>query len=140
MSAKQCPSCLQPIHSDERATNAQNHPEFSCLLQGDLLTLEVLGYEENKTASGVLPLPDDPRATLPASQYFPLMRIICMSITALDDDALFTFLSPPFYEFLILLENTAHVTPKKNPQVQVAITHWLFAGGQTRFFAFLGTF
>jgi hypothetical protein len=140
MSAKQCPSCLQSIHFHEYATNAQKHPEFSCLLQGDFLTLQVLGYEENKIAPGILPPPDDPRAPLPASQYFPLMHIICMSIAALDDDALFTFLSPPFYEFLTLLENTAHVTPKKNPQVQVAIAHWLFAGGQTRFFAFLDTF
>jgi hypothetical protein len=140
ISAKQCPSCLQPIRSSERAINAQKHPEFPCLLQGDLLTLQVLGYKENKTDSGILPMPDDPRALLPASEYFPLMRIICMSIAALDDDALFTFLSPPFYALLTLLENPAHVTPKKNPQVQVAIAHWLFAGGQTRFFAFLDTF
>jgi len=140
ISPKQCPSCLQPIRSSERAIHAQNHPDFSCLLQGDLLTLQVLGYKETKTDSGILPMPDDLRAMLPASEYFPLMRIICMSIAALDDDALFTFLSPSFYQLLTLLKNTAHVTPEKNPQVQVAIAHWLFAGGQTRFFAFFDTF
>jgi hypothetical protein len=134
-----CPSCRQPLRQDTKTINVQTHPAFSFLLQGDLLTLKVLGHQEKKIDQSMLPLQHDPRATLPPEQYFPLLRVICTSIKALDEADLFTFLPPPVYELLTLLEHSHHVSTKRSPQVQVAITHWLFASWPDRFFAFLDT-
>jgi len=134
-----CPSCSQPIHQAEWANQAQMHPEFFWLHQGDSLTLHLLGYEHASGQQRNSSFLTDPRATLPPDHYFLLLHIFCKKIASLDTLDLQMFLSPSFYEWLSILTQTTDVTPKKNRLVQVAITHWIFAGGETHFFAFLDT-
>lgn len=138
-SGTHCPSCLQPIHQDEKDRQTQNHPAFFYVLQGDSLLLQMFGYEQGSSDLMEVSLAQDFRALLPPEEYFRLFRLCCTKIASLNKEMLSTFLPPSFYAFLTLLKKNEEATPRRKLPLQVAIAHWLFLGGETHFFAFLDT-
>ena len=114
-------------------TFSHSQKEASCLLRGDLLTLQALGVIQNPISPS-FPY-DDPRGALPVPQYFALLRAICISLHPLQVSDYQTFLPPALYDELShrqMASQRDHVPP-----LQVAATHWIFEDWPTHFFAFL---
>lgn len=134
-----CPSCFHPIHQDPKDLQKQEHPAFFSLLQGDALLLQMFGFEQGSSDLIALSRAQDLRAFLPAEEFLHLFHTYCTKISSFRTETLSTFLPSSFYQWLLLLENSTDSMRRKKLARQSTITHWLFLGGEARYFAFLDT-
>jgi hypothetical protein len=146
---RHCPSCqkripsnrLEPTscpfchHAYDSSSPIPISPDAACLLSGDLLTLHALGVTSTPPSSPASE--PDPRTTLPASQYFALVRATCISLHPLQEPHFQTFLTPRFYDFLVKSKVTHCPHPDLVPPLQVAAAHWIFSAWPDHFFTFL---